>query len=38
MLKKYIPRMVEDMLKLTIDYIFSKLNKRKRLPLGNDYS
>jgi len=38
MLKDYIPRMVEDMLKLTIDQIFPRLNKKKRFPLGYNYS
>ena len=31
MLKSYIPRMVEDMLKLTVDQIFPKHVKRKKL-------
>jgi hypothetical protein len=38
MLKEYIPRMVEDMLKLTIDLIFPRLTKKKRFTFGNNNS
>ena len=34
MLKQYLPRMLEDMLKITIDQIFPKMSKKKRIPIG----
>lgn len=34
MLKQYLPRMLEDMLKITIDQIFPKISKKKRIPIG----
>lgn len=34
MLKSYLPRMIEDMLKLTIDHIFPRVTKKKRFPVG----
>ena len=36
MLKQYLPRMVEDMLKITIDQIFPKVTKKKRIPIGGN--
>lgn len=34
MLKLYLPRMIEDMLKITVDQIFPKISKKKRIPIG----
>lgn len=34
MLKQYLPRMIEDMLKITVDQIFPKMSKKKRIPIG----
>ena len=38
MLKTYLPRMIEDMLKLTIDQIFPRVTKKKRFPVGGHSS
>lgn len=38
MLKTYLPRMIEDMLKITIDQIFPKITKKKRIPIGGGQS
>ena len=34
MLKEYLPRLIEDMLKVTVDQIFPKHTKKKRIPVG----
>lgn len=34
MLRMYLPRMIEDMFKLTVDQIFPKVSKKKRIPIG----
>lgn len=34
LLKDYIPRMIEDMLKLTVDHVFPKTLKRRKTVVG----
>jgi hypothetical protein len=38
MLRQYLPRMIEDMLKITIDQIFPRVTKKKRIPIGGHNS
>ena len=38
MLRQYLPRMIEDMLKITIDQTFPRVTKKKRIPIGGHNS